>query len=349
MHSRSGSLEARPPFDFEKSLWFIERFRPMSGEQDVSGGMLTKALMVDGRTVVFRVGAERGGAGLHYELFSEREMGGDLAEGVARQVSFFLSLEDDLTPFYAIAKEDTKFYPTVKQLVGLHHVKFPTLFEISCWTILAQRSQMPVAHKAKAALVERFGGSLQLDGKTYTAFPDHAALKAASVKDILAATRNRRSTERLSSLVSSFEDLDEGFLKSAPYDKAEERLKRMKGIGDWSAQFILFRGLGRIQRLQYNMGPVIKMMEDVYGPEMTLDEINRTYGEWSGYWSLYLWGSSMASRPADEFTRSSSSSFWTLASGLPSGLLISCSAGGAERYVGIRALSLSSYVGMRSF
>jgi len=299
LHSRSGSLDAKPPFDFEKSLRFIERFRPMSGEQDVSGGMLTKALMFDGRTVVFRVGAGKDGAGLYYELFSEREMSEDLAGRVATQVSFFLSLEDDLGPFYAIAKDDPKFYPTAKKLVGLHHVKFPTLFEISCWAIMAQRSQMPVAHKAKAALMEKFGESLEVDGKLYRAFPDYETLKTVSVKDILAATRNRRSTERLSSLVSSFDDLDEAFLRTAPYEKVVERLKRIKGIGDWSAQFILFRGLGRIQRLQYNMGPMIKMMEEVYGPEKTLDEINRTYGEWSGYWSLYLWGSSMTSRPAD--------------------------------------------------
>jgi len=32
----------------------------------------------------------------------------------------------------------------------------------------------------------------------------------------------------------------------------------------------------------------------VYGPEgKTLEEINGTYGSWAGYWSLYLWASTM--------------------------------------------------------
>jgi len=48
------------------------------------------------------------------------------------------------------------------------------------------------------------------------------------------------------------------------------------------------------------MKPVLKMMETVYGPGKTLDEINRQYGTWSGYWSLYLWGSKMASRSEEE-------------------------------------------------
>jgi DNA-3-methyladenine glycosylase II len=270
----------------------------MTGEQGVSERALTKALMVDGRTIVFRVSAERGGAGLYYELFSDTLLGDELADRVAKQISFFLSLDDDLAPFYSIAKEDQKFYPIVKKLVGLHHVKFPTLFETTCWAILAQRMQMPVAHRAKLALVEKFGGSLEVDGKTYRAFPDHGTLKTASVKDLLTATNNRRSTERLSSLLSSFGDLDDEFLMTAPYDKAEERLKRIKGIGDWSAQFILFRGLGRIQKLYDNMKPLTKMIAQVYGPETTLDEINAIYGEWSGYWSFYLRGSSMV--PRDE-------------------------------------------------
>ena len=117
-------------------------------------------------------------------------------------------------------------------------------------------------------MTARFGGSVEVKGKTYRAFPDHQTLKTASVEDILAVTRNRRTTERLSSLLSSFGDLDEAFLLTAPYEKAEERLKRIKGIGDWSAQFILFRGLGRIKKIQDNMGPSAKMMEEVYGPGM---------------------------------------------------------------------------------
>jgi hypothetical protein len=39
----------------------------------------------------------------------------------------------------------------------------------------------------------------------------------------------------------------------------------------------------------------MEMMKEVYGPGKTLDDIDMTYGRWSGYWSLYLWGSGMAS------------------------------------------------------
>lgn len=300
MHSRSGSLAAKPPFDLQKSLRFVDGIPQIAGEQDTSGGMLTKAVMVDGQTVVLRVSPESDGrAGVYYEMFSETSITEAVAARVAGQISFFLSLEDDLAPFYAIAARDPKFYPVAKSQVGLHHVKSWSLFEITCWALISQRTQRQVSKKTRDAMTARFGGSVEFKGKTYRAFPDYQTLKTASVADILAVTRNRRTTERISSLLSSFGDLGEAFLLTALYEKAEDRLKRIKGIGDWSAQFILFRGLGRIKKIQLNMGPAAKMVEDVYGPGMDPDEINRTYGEWCGYWSIYLRANGAAPREND--------------------------------------------------
>ena len=307
MHSRSGTLEAVPPFEFQRSLDFIKGFRPMAGEQHVGEGALTKAIIVDGKPLLFRVkSAGEGQLPLGYELFSEEELPDQTAKSAADQISFFLSLDDNIRPFYEIAEKDPKFYPTVQQLWGLHHVKFSSLLEISCWAILAQRIQRPIAQRAKRAITEKFGASLELEGTTYWAFPDYGRLRQATPSQLRLATQNQRIAERLDSLLTNFEDLDEHFLKTAPYEKASERLQRVKGIGEWSAQFILFRGLGRMERLQYNMKPVTRMMEAIYGPGKTLDEINGQYGRWSGYWSLYLWGSSMASRLEEEDGDSSS-------------------------------------------
>jgi len=311
MHKRSGALEAVPPFDLRRSLDFIGGFGPLAGEQRVAegeeegeGGTLTKAIMVDGKPVIFRVsgaGKDLPGSSqtkVRYELFSEEELPDQVAERVAGRISFILSLDDDVRPFYAIAEKDLPFYPIVERLRGLHHVKFPSLLEISCWAILNQRVQMLLAKRMKRALVERFGASVSFEGSTYWAFPDYERMKRATPRELLEATRNQRTAVRLGSLLENFEDLDERFLRTALYEKAEERLRRVNGIGEWAAQFILFRGLGRVERLRYNMRPVERMLQELYGPGKTLDDINRQYGPWCGYWSLYLWGSGMAERLA---------------------------------------------------
>jgi DNA-3-methyladenine glycosylase II len=286
------------PFEFKQSLKFLQEFGPMSGEQQLEEGWVAKAMMVEGQTVVFRVGKRGEKSPLAYELFSNEPLK-PVEDLVAGRISFFLSLDDDVKPFYSLAqKEDAKFYPIIERSWGLHQVKFPSLIEISCWAILAQRVQRPIALRMKRALTERFGGSLELEGKTYWAFPDYTKLKDATPKQLLDATRNQRATQRLTSLLTSFDELDEAFLRSAPYEKATARLQKVKGIGDWSSQFILFRGLGRIERLQpINFRPLSEAIEGVYGSKgKTADEINATYGKWSGYWSLYLRASTMMGR-----------------------------------------------------
>src|SRR5438445_7045893 len=117
----------------------------MSGEQQFEKRTVTKAIMVEGQTVVFRVseareeGAAKGKSKLLYELFSKEPLTSSVEDSVARRIEFFLSLDDDVKPFYAIAKrDDSKFFPLVESSWGLHQVKFLTLLEISCWAILSQ-------------------------------------------------------------------------------------------------------------------------------------------------------------------------------------------------------------------
>ena len=300
MHSKSGTLDAVQPFDFQRSLSFLQGFGPMGGEQSVGAGQVTKAIMVEGQTVVFRV--ERGeedGSKLGYELFSDSPLTDSVADSLVRRISFFLSLDDDVRPFYEIAKEhDPRFYPLVERSWGLHQVKFLTLLEISCWALINQRMQRLIALRIKRSLTEKFGGSLELDGVVHWAFPDRSRLEAATATQLLETTRNQRVTQRLVSLISSLDEIDEGFLRTAPYEKANERLQKVKGIGDWSSQFILFRGLGRMGKLQpINVRPLGEVIESVYGPGgKALDEVNRIYGEWAGYWSLYLWASTMGAK-----------------------------------------------------
>ncbi|HUI01368.1 MAG TPA: hypothetical protein VLX56_07040 [Nitrososphaerales archaeon] len=294
MHSASGTLEAAEPFEFGRSLDFLRGFGPMSGQQEVEEGSVTKAVMVDGQTVAFRV-RERGGE-LLYELFSEDRLEGEVEGALAERVSFFLSLKDDVEAFYSIAREkDPRYYPVVERAWGLHQVKFASLLEIVCWALINQRIQRAVALRVKRSLTERYGGKIELDGKVYWAFPDAARLRAATGRELLETTRNQRIAQRLGSLVSSLGELDESFLRTAPYEKARERLERVKGVGEWSSQFILFRGLGRMERLQpINVRPLGEVIRGVYGRDKPLDEVNETYGSWAGYWSLYLWASTMA-------------------------------------------------------
>jgi DNA-3-methyladenine glycosylase II len=300
MNNASGTLEVAAPFNLYRSARFLEMFRPMKGEQEVTERSIEKAIMIHGQTILFKVKQNgiQDNVLIEYELMSPEPMGTSVCENVGERISFFLSLEEDIKPFYEIAqKEDPKFYPVIERFWGFHHVKFPSLLETATWAILSQRAPLEVAKKMKQRLIERFGWSIEVDGKKFWAFPDYSRVKNTSEKELFSIIRNMQRAQYLSSLFATYDKIDEASLMKMDFDEAKKTLMQIRGVGDWSATFILSRGLGRMERLPENLKMIMPEIDRIYGGEVSIEKINAIYGKWVGYWMLYLWASRLARRP----------------------------------------------------
>ncbi|OLD33995.1 MAG: hypothetical protein AUI50_08095 [Crenarchaeota archaeon 13_1_40CM_2_52_14] len=292
LHSEEGSLRPTPPFDFAKSLDFLGMFPPMQEDQTVSEVSLTKAIRVGGRTIVFQLkptGTIKMPA-LRYTLFSDHPFSHGLTDVILDRISFFLSLNDDLDQFYRIAINDPNFAPVLQKLYGLHQVKFLTPFECACWAVLSQRNQLNAARKAKQALLERFGTSLEVNGHVYRAFPEPGQLAETSNEDLKQLIRHERREDYLAHITKAFTEVDERFLRTGEYDKVEDWLKNIRGIGEFSSRLIMLRGLGRMDKLAVEKR-LIAAAGRVYGrpmKEQRLHVIGEKYGRAKGYWAYYL-------------------------------------------------------------
>lgn len=299
LYNAAGTLDPTPPFDFEKSLDFIGEFSPMVNEQTLAPRSLTKTTSLHGDAVVFQV-TSRGTIEkptLEYTLYSAHKLNAAEQEKLVERIRFFLSLDDDLKPFYAIGKRDEKFAPVIKRLYGLHQVKFLTPFENAMRAILTQRQPIRVAHKVKIALIEKFGARLTVSGQEYRAFPEAAQLFSVSAGELNEMVRNERKTEYLRAVIEAFANVDENFLYHAPTVDVREWLLSIKGIGDWSADFILLRGLGRMEAMRLTEYPLRgdpfgDAIAKVYGEGKKVSNAERErlaerYSEWRGYWAYY--------------------------------------------------------------
>jgi len=241
MYQKTGTLTPTPPFDFSKSLQFLGIFGPTKNEQTVSTHSLTKAISIDGQTVVFQltsIGTTEK-PGLEYTLFSKDTITEATENAVTERMAFFLSLQDDLQPFYRIGHDDPDFAPIIEHLYGYHQVKFLTPFENACWAVLTQRNPMKIAQKTKQALVEKYGSGLEVYGSVYWAFPEPMQIVVADESELLKVIRNDRRTEYLFAIARAFSEVNEEFLKTAPDEEVEAWLRNIKGIGQWSATFIM--------------------------------------------------------------------------------------------------------------
>jgi len=294
MHTADGTLAPTPPFDFSLSLRFLEGFSPAEGEQAIADGAVTKGLRVRGRTVVFRVtaiaGASPDAPGLSYRLWSQEPLDAEVREIAAKRIGTFLSIEDDLTQLQQRARSDPVFAPIEARLHGLHQVRFLTPFENICWAVMGQRAPIPVARRAKDAFVERYGGSLEVDGALYRAFPEVADVSGLSGEDLVEVIGNERRAGYLANVIEAWQEVDEAWLLSGPMEDVTAWMRSIKGVGEWSTAFVMFRGLGRHASMPMTP-PTLAAVRKKYGDAVTQDEaatLADGYAPWTGYWVMYL-------------------------------------------------------------
>jgi DNA-3-methyladenine glycosylase II len=292
-HTQNGNLSAKPPFDFAQSLRFIGAFSPAMGDQSVTEQSLTKALRVNGQTIAFTLTSMGSidAPELRYVLVADSPISTENQAAALDRIRFYLSLDDDLKPFYAIAERDEQFAPIIDQLYGYHQVKFMTAFENAAWAILSQRTTMAIARQVKQTLTERYGGVIEIDGTKQPAFPEPADfndIDRDELRSIVSAAGYGRKTDFLISAIDAFHSVDEMWLRDGDYDEVLAWLRGISGIGEWSASFIMLRGLGRVERLPVNEQKVSQAFTKIYGARADMQRIGERYGEYQGYWAHYL-------------------------------------------------------------
>ncbi len=294
MHTETGNIIPVAPYDFAKSLNFLGFFAPMQGEQTSTEQYLTKAVYVEGQLLAFRLTSHGtiDSPRLAYTLFSEQAINEEMQNAATDRIRFFLSLDDDLRPFYAIGNDDKNFAPIVQELYGYHQVKFLTPFENACWAVLTQRNPMNMSQRMKKSLIERYGGNIAIDGIDYSAFPEASRMAHVSEDELTSVVRNARKAEYLVAVIKAFSEVDEQFLRTGDYQEVENWLRSIRGFGEWSASFVMIRGLGRMERFTTEKA-IMAAASRLYGhgKDLSLRQITRIaepYGAYKGYWSHYL-------------------------------------------------------------
>lgn len=290
MHHVTGTLTTVPPFDFAQTLAFLGVFPLTRHEQVVNDGRLMRATQFDGQVIVFQVKTAAQDT-LEYTLFSGQPISDEIQAAAADRIAFFLSLDDDLKAFYDIGQNDPPFAPVIQRLYGYHQVKFLTPFENAVWAILSQRNAMALSEKMKNAITERYGGKLDVDGTTYQSFPEPTQLAGANVDELAGLIRHGPKAQGIVGAAHAFMHMDERFLREADDEDVYAWLRKIKGIGEWSASFIMLRGLGRTNALPNGERRVLDAASRVYGKALTpadLERLAEPYGHWRGYWAHYL-------------------------------------------------------------
>lgn len=241
------SIRPVGPFDLDLTL---QRFR-LFGEDAANlyaEGVYYHAIEIGGRVWVY--GLQSDGSASD-PLVQVRLLGGRAQArhraAVEAELRHALNLDTDLTPFYDWAQAD----PVLKELVtrchGLRPLYARTLFEGIVTSITAQQVNLAFATTTRSRLIRRYGKGVTLAGRSFYTFPAPEALAEASLQDLREMQLSWRKAEyivTLARLVASGElNLQE--FPRLTNAQVIERLTRIKGLGRWTADWLLARGLGR--------------------------------------------------------------------------------------------------------
>jgi DNA-3-methyladenine glycosylase II len=167
-------------------------------------------------------------------------------EEIIKYVSDWFDLDRDLTAFYKLANEDPLLKVPVQKFYGLRVIGVPDLFEAFCWGILGQQINLAYAYTLKKQFVEKYGESIEWNGKKYWIFPSFeqiAKLTPEDLSDIKMTIRKSEYIIGIAQLMKSGELSKEKLLSMDSLKEAEKALTKIRGIGPWTANYVLMRCL----------------------------------------------------------------------------------------------------------
>lgn len=159
-------------------------------------------------------------------------------------ITRLFSLELDIAPFWRRVRRERGLVELARRCAGLRPQRFPTLFEALANGIYCQQVSLAAGMARLGRLAERFGPRTP-DGARFG--PPRAELVARAPLSALRDTglSGRRAAE-LRELARLPLERFERELSALSDAEARARLLELPGVGPWTADYVLVRGLGRI-------------------------------------------------------------------------------------------------------
>ncbi len=227
-------------------------------------------------------------------VFSAKKIGEPAKQAIEKMLRRALRLDEDLTPFYNLAKKDEILKVVTKDLNGMHSVAWPELFPALILAVTLQMAPMKRSNQMMDLLVENFGEMACFDHSEIRYWPSPTRIANTNVDDL---KEKAKLGYRANNLISISESLEAGFpsmdeLYSMQPEEAKKKLMTLRGIGEYSAELIM-PGMGfPLDVWSAKIFGVLfsgKVPDDPRKAIPGLKEIaEKRWGNWMGYAFVYV-------------------------------------------------------------
>jgi len=293
------TLKPRPPFSLELTAGYHTYFRGDYGADTFSDGTYRRLWHREGKPLLATVASS--GTTDAPELRVEvrgSQINEDDGRFAVERLAWVLATDADLSGFYSLAQGDPLLAMATQKLRGLHPPHTPTVFESLALAIAGQQVSSVVARIIRTLLIQSFGAS-HFDGRTYYDFPSPEALAEADMAGLRQAKLSARKAEYIQGIARMVASgsLNLEALRGLSQGEVVERLTHIRGVGRWTADWVMIRALGHPDAFPSGDLALRRTLSLLClgGRPLTPKEAEDFSGRWSPYRSLatvYLFAAS---------------------------------------------------------
>jgi len=262
----------------------------------IQEGCVRKALTYEQETSVVEV-SEGQDQGIVIHFLGEASPSERMRCYAEEYVRDWFDLDTNLAPFYQLAGTDALLHKVVPRFYGLRVVGIPDLFEAVCWGIIGQQINLTYAYTLKRRFVEAFGKPIAYGDEHYWLFPTPETIASLTVQDLSSMRMTTRKSEYLihvAALIAEGNLTKHSLLQAGSCRQAEQQLTAIRGIGPWTANYVLMRCLRFKDAFPIDdvgLHNAIKLLLELDSkpPKADINRLAANWHEWEAYATFYLW------------------------------------------------------------
>lgn len=284
-------LGAVPPFRLDLTVWALRRRQ--KNLLDRWDGQTYRRVVVCNHTplllAITRAGTKTEPR-LGVVLQSNKEITPQTRKQVRVVIRRLLGLEIDLSPFYTLAKKNDTLKSLATQFRGVKPPRFPDVFEALVNAIACQQVTLDLGILLLNRLSEKFGLGFVEAGTTYYAFPRPVDLAQVAEQELIPLGFSRQKARAIKELAvrAANDEIELSSLEQMTNSQVLEFLLTLHGVGRWSAEYALLRGLGRLDVFPGDDVGAQNNLQHLYQLERRpgYQEIRELGSQWSPYEGL---------------------------------------------------------------
>ncbi len=286
-------LSTPTAFNFEQILRFLSR-NEKECLHTIKNKEIFKVISFEYSLILFSISYD---SHLQISIHSENQ-DQKIIEIVKNYVSDWFDLKANLHLFYETVQNDKVLALLCQKFYGLRMIGMPDLFESLVWSIIGQQINLNFAYSLKEKLVQNFGQKHFNNNEAFYALPTPERLASLNLEDFQHLQFSKSKAQYILNVSREFAEgnLSQETLKKLTFEEVKEKLVKIKGVGNWTANYSMMKSLKNYDAFPVEDVGLHNAVKTQYGliAKPTISELNQMSEKWKGwrgYATFYLWHS----------------------------------------------------------